>query len=97
LLLRSFRIELARFAAYTTMSRSIINTIMEQQYLLSKARNTLTGATVKNQDLTGHRFTFAQRAMCQEVADQLAAKMTARTGQTWVGYCEAYTPSTRRV
>jgi hypothetical protein len=67
-----------------------------EQYLLSKARNTLTGQTVKNQDLTGHRFTRAQRTMCQEVADQLAAKMTARTGEPWVGFCEAYTPSVRR-
>ena len=67
-----------------------------EQYLLSKARNTLTGQTVKNQDLTGHRYTFAQRSLCQEVADQLAAKMTAKTGNTWVGFCEAYTPSVRR-
>jgi hypothetical protein len=67
-----------------------------EQYLLSKARNTLTGATVKNQDLTGARFTLAQRTMCQEVADQLAEKMTARTGEPWVGFCEAYTPTTRQ-
>jgi hypothetical protein len=67
-----------------------------EQYLLSKARNTLTGATVKNQDLTGARFTLAQRMMCQEVADQLAAKMSARTGEPWVGFCEAYTPTVRR-
>ena len=67
-----------------------------EQYLLSKARNTVTGQTVKNQDLTGARFTLAQRNMCQEVADQLAAKMTAKTGDAWVGFCEAYTPSVRR-
>jgi hypothetical protein len=76
---------------------SHINTSMEQQYLISKARNTVTGQTVKNQDLTGHRFTMAQRTMCQEVADQLAAKMTAKTGDSWAGFCEAYTPTTRRV
>ncbi len=75
---------------------SVINNCMEQQFLLSKARNTVTGQSVKNQDLTGARFTLAQRAMCQEVADQLAAKMTAKTGETWVGYCEAYTPTYRR-
>jgi hypothetical protein len=67
------------------------------EYLLSKARNTVTGQTVKNQDLTGDRFTKAQRSLCQEVADQLADKMTARTGQPWVGYCESYTPTQRRV
>jgi hypothetical protein len=70
---------------------------MEHKFLLSKARNTLTGQTVKNQDLTGARFTLAQRSMCQEVADQLAARMTARTGDTWVGFCEAYTPTHRQV
>jgi hypothetical protein len=70
---------------------------MEHKFLLSKARNTLTGQTVKNQDLTGARFTLAQRTMCQEVADQLAARMTARTGESWVGFCEAYTPSQRQV
>jgi hypothetical protein len=69
---------------------------MEHKFLLSKARNTLTGQTVKNQDLTGARFTLAQQTLCQEVADQLAAKMTERTGQPWVGYCEAYTPTQRR-
>jgi hypothetical protein len=80
---------------YGIGTASDINNCMEQ-YLLSKARNTVTGQTVKNQDLTGARFTQAQRSMCQEVADQLAARMTARTGDHWVGFCEAYTPSVRR-
>ena len=75
---------------------SIINTSMNQ-YLLSKARNTVTGQTVKNQDLTGARFTLAQRHMCQEVSDQLAVRMTARTGDVWVGFVEEYTPSQRKV
>jgi hypothetical protein len=66
------------------------------QYLLSKARNTVTGQTVKNQDLTGARFKLSQRNMAQEVADQLAVKMSARTGDVWVGFVEAYTPSERR-
>jgi hypothetical protein len=70
---------------------------MEHKFLLSKARNTRTGQAVKNQDLTGARFTLAQRSMCQEVADQLAARMTARTGDDWVGFCEAYTPTHRQV
>ena len=69
---------------------------MEHKFLLSKARNTVTGQTVKNQDLTGTRFTLAQRAICQSLADQLAAKMSARTGDAWVGFCEAYTPTVRR-
>lgn len=82
---------------YGISTASVINTCMEQQYLLSKARNTVTGQSVKNQDLTGARFTLTQRHMCQEVADQLAARMTARTGETWVGYCESYTPTHRKL
>ena len=73
-----------------------INTRMEQQFLLSMARNTVTGQTQKQQDLTGARFTLAQRAMCQEVADRLAQDLTARTGDVWQGFCQPYTPSVRR-
>lgn len=69
---------------------------MEQQFLLSKARNTVTGQTQKQQDLTGSRFTVAQRSMCQEVADRFAADLTARTGDVWQGFCELYTPTKRR-
>ena len=61
------------------------------------ARNTVTGQTVKNQDLTGHKYTHAQRKICLEVADQLAAKMSARTGDAWVGMVRDYTPTTRTV
>lgn len=68
---------------------------MEQQYLLSKARNTVTGQTVKTQDLTGTRVGLNQRVIAEELAQQLADKMTARTGQTWVGFCEVYTPTRR--
>ena len=68
-----------------------------ERYLLSKARNTVTGQTVKNQDLTGARFTLAQRRMCQEVSDQLAMRMTARTGDVWVGFVEEYSPTVRKV
>jgi hypothetical protein len=86
-----------RFAAASqpwTLAGGRINNHM-QQYLLAKARST-TGQTVKNQDLTGARFTHAQRAIAQETADQLAVKMTARTGDTWTGFVESYTPSIRR-
>jgi hypothetical protein len=69
---------------------------MEQQYLLVKARNTVTGQTVKNQDLTGARFTLNQRSLAEDSAQQLADKMSARTGDLWVGFCEAYTPTVRR-
>jgi len=73
---------------------SSINTSMDQ-YLLAKARNTITGQTVKNQDLTGGRFTLKQRVLAEDSARQLALKMSARTGDTWVGFVEAYTPTER--
>lgn len=66
------------------------------QFLLPKARNLTTGQTVKTQDLTGHRFTMNQRPLAENAAQELAAKMTERTGDTWVGFTEAYTPSVRR-
>ena len=66
------------------------------QYLLPKARNLTTGQTVKTQDLTGARFTLQQRGLAEAYARQLADKMTARTGDSWVGFVEAYTPSIRR-
>lgn len=70
---------------------------MAKRYLLPKARCESTGETVKTQDLTGARFTLAQRALAEEVSQQLADKMTARTCRTWVGFVEEYTPSVRRV
>lgn len=68
---------------------------MPEQYLLPKARNTATGQTVKIQDLTGARLNFRQRSIATEMADQLAAKMTIRTGDQWQGFVEIYTPSQR--
>ena len=65
------------------------------QYLLAKARNLQTGQTVKAQDLTGERFTLQQRAIAEDLAQQLALKMTARTGSVWVGFLETYTPTHR--
>jgi hypothetical protein len=69
---------------------------MSDLFLLPMARNTVTGQTVKTQDLTGTRLNLTQRAIAQELADQLAAKMTARTGETWQGFLESYTPTQRR-
>jgi len=73
-----------------------INIYMNEQYLLPMARNMITGQTVKNQDLTGAKFTQKQRVLAEEVAGQLAARMTARTGDTWLGFVQLYTPTTRR-
>jgi hypothetical protein len=70
---------------------------MSQRYLLSKARNLVTGQTVKNQDLTGARYRLDQRFIAQGLADQLAAKMSARTNQPWQGFVEEYTPTVRKI
>lgn len=69
---------------------------MNEQYLLPMARSTVTGRTVKSQDLTGARFTQKQRALAKEVADQLAVRMTARTGESWLGFVQLYTPTVRQ-
>ena len=60
------------------------------QYIIPMARNTVTGQTVKQQDLSGSRFQPHQRPVCQQVADILAANMSKRTGQLWAGYCQQY-------
>jgi hypothetical protein len=67
-----------------------------KQYLITKARNIITGQTVMEQDLTGARFELRQRVLAEDQADQLAAKMTRNTGETWQGFVEVYTPSTRK-
>ena len=59
------------------------------------ARSTVTGQTVKTQDLTGTRFTQKQRVLAEDMARQLADRMTARTGDTWQGFVKLYTPSER--
>jgi len=65
-------------------------------YLLPKARNTVTGQTVKTQDLTGARFTLQQRALAEDAAQQLARKMSSRTGEMWYGFVEEYVPTVRQ-
>ena len=72
-----------------------INISMSEQYLLPMARNSVTGQTVKNQDLTGARFTQKQRVLAEDIADQLADRMTARTGDKWQGFVKLYTPTQR--
>ena len=67
-----------------------------KQYLITKARNILTGQTVMEQDLTGARFELRQRVLAKNQADLLAAKMTRNTGETWQGFVEVYTPSARK-
>lgn len=66
-------------------------------YLLPQARNTVTGQTVKTQDLTGTRFGLNQRRLAQDMANQTAARMSARTGVLWQGYLVEYQPSVRDI
>jgi hypothetical protein len=67
-----------------------------QRYLLPQARNTVTGQTIKTQDLTGMRFGLNQRELALEVAQQVADKLSGRTGELWTGIVVEYTPSSRR-
>jgi hypothetical protein len=67
-----------------------------QRYLLPQARNTVTGQTIKTQDLTGMRFGLNQRELALEVAQQVAHKLSGRTGELWTGIVVEYTPSSRR-
>ena len=66
------------------------------QYLITKARNIITGQTVMEQDLTGARFELRQRVLAEDQADQLAAKMTRNTGENWQGFVEVYAASDRK-
>jgi hypothetical protein len=68
---------------------------MNQQFLLPMARNMITGQTVKTQDLTGSRFALNQRKLAEDMAQQLADKMTARTSVQWQGFVKSYVPSTK--
>lgn len=68
---------------------------MAETYYLPKARNTKTGQTVKDQDLSGGRFTKRFKHLAEDRANQLATAMSARTGDTWTGFIEAYTPTVR--
>jgi hypothetical protein len=61
------------------------------QYLITKARNIITGQTVMDQDLTGARLELRQRAMAESMAKDLAARMTRSTGAVWTGFVEVYT------
>jgi hypothetical protein len=64
-------------------------------FLIVKARNTVTGQTQKQQDLTGHRFTMEQRSLAEDRARQFAEALTARTGDAWIAVVEAYEPVAR--
>ena len=66
-----------------------INIIMPK-YLMPLARCHETGQTVKSVDLA-HRFTTAEHAPAQLIANLLAENMQKRTGDTWTGSVDTYT------
>jgi acetyl-CoA carboxylase carboxyltransferase component len=63
-----------------------------KRFLLPMARNTVTGETVKTQNLGGEHFNRTQEPLAKMVAKKLAEDMTARSGQEWVGFLREYNP-----
>jgi acetyl-CoA carboxylase carboxyltransferase component len=63
-----------------------------KRFLLPMARNTVTGETVKTQELGGSHFTRTQEPLAKIIATKLAEDMTARSGVTWVGFLREYNP-----
>lgn len=69
-----------------------LNTQMQTQYLMAKARNTVTGETVMHRNMGTAHFRMDQRRLAEDFARQYAAKLSLRTQQQWLGYVEPYTP-----
>jgi hypothetical protein len=64
---------------------------MTQQYLMPKARNTLTGQTVMEMNLRGQRLELRQRTLAESQARDLAEKMQRKTNDPWRGFVDVYT------
>ena len=64
---------------------------MTQQYLMPKARNTLTGQTVMEMNLRGQRLELRQRTLAESQAAALAEKMQRKTNDPWRGFVDVYT------
>ena len=62
--------------------------------LMAKARNETTKVTLMHRNQYANNFALNQRKLAQDFADQYAAKLSTRTGDTWTGYVEEYTPGT---
>ena len=63
---------------------------MAQQYLMPKARNTLTGQTVMEMNLRGQRLELRQRTLAESQARDLAERMTRKTADPWRGFVDVY-------
>ena len=70
--------------------RKNLESKMTQQYLMPKARNTLTGQTVMEMDLTGTRLELRQRSLAETLSKQLADKMIRQTTHPWQGFVDVY-------
>ncbi len=65
-----------------------ININMKASYIIPKARCLETKETVTHMELSGQRFEHHQRVICQQLADGLAQKLSARTKLTWTGFVD---------
>ncbi len=72
-----------------------INNCMKTVYLIPKARNSVTKESVAHMELSGQRFALHERVLVQQLADRLAAQLTARTTQLWTGYVDRVNESNR--
>jgi hypothetical protein len=61
------------------------------QYFMPAARCQETGQRIKNQDLTGRRFSQFERQQAWLHAERLAASQSARDQQTWTPELIEYT------
>lgn len=71
---------------------------MADKIYIIKARNTVTGMTLKQQDLTGNQWPNNKqgRVLAEDLARQFAEKLTARNPEEpWEGFVELHVPSVR--
>lgn len=64
---------------------------MKQTYLMPMARNILTQQTLQAQDLTGYKYSLAERHSAQLVAQRLSSQLSDRTGDPWQPMLRSYT------
>jgi len=68
----------------------------ETKHWIVKARNLITGTTLKQQDLTGVQLGVRQRWIAEEKAEKFARDLERRLGDEWAPIVELHTASTRR-
>jgi len=68
-----------------------------ETYWLPIAKCVETGQIIKEQDLTGHRYTRNQKSWALAAAQRIAANQNARTEYTWHATVREYKPGTNRL